>query len=119
MSRETGLECSKKLIVECAGGNTTFINSQIFFLFFQVMIDDDEYTAMPEKFPKFERDDEEKKFVFRIPKFSKNVLVDPSVNVGKVKVEKVHVGDKNAASWLQFNVAVAVFLQVAAILTTQ
>ncbi|XP_078347530.1 skeletal aspartic acid-rich protein 2-like isoform X2 [Oculina patagonica] len=84
-----------------------------------VMIDDDEYTAMPEKFPKFERDDEEKKFVFRIPKFSRNVLVDPSVNIGKVLVEKVPGGNKNAASWLQLNVAVAVFLQVAAMFAVQ
>ena len=83
------------------------------------MIDDDEYTAMPVGFPKFEQDDEEKKFVFRIPKFKRNVLIDPSVNVGRVKVEIVHVDDQNAASWLQVNVAVAVLLLVAAIFTAQ
>ena len=84
-----------------------------------MITDDDKYTAMPVGFPKFERDDDgEKKFIFRIPKFNKTVLVDPSVNVGKVLVEKVHV-KKNAASWLQFNVAVAVLLQVAAIFIAQ
>jgi len=81
-----------------------------------VMIDDDDYTAMPDEFPKFEKDDEKTKFVFRIPKFGKNVLVDPSVNVGKVKIEKVL---QNTASWLQFNLAVAVFFQVAAIFVAQ
>lgn len=81
------------------------------------MIDDDNYTAMPDEFPKFEKDDEKTKFVFRIPKFSKNVLVDPSVNVGKVKVEKFIL--QNTASWLQLNLAVAVFFQVAAIFVAQ
>ncbi len=107
------------VLVDGSTGNITVINPQILFHLLQVMIDDDEYTAMPEKFPKFERDDEEKKFVFRIPKFSRNVLVDPSVNVGKVLVEKVPGGNKNAASWLQLNVAVAVFLQVAAMFAAQ
>ena len=79
------------------------------------MIDDDDYTAMPDEFPKLERDDDETKFVFRIPRFGKNVLVDPSVNVGKV--EKVIL--ESTASWLQFNVAVAVFFQVAAIFIAQ
>ena len=95
--------------------NVTCINSQMSF--FQVMIDDDEYTAMPDEFPRFEKDDDKTKFVFRIPKFGKNVLVDPSVNVGKVKVEKVIL--QNTASWLQFNLAVAVFFQVAAIFVVQ
>jgi len=79
------------------------------------MIDDDDYTAMPDEYPKLERDDDETKFVFRIPKFGKNVLVDPSVNVGKV--EKVI--SQSTASWFQFNVAVALFLQVAAIFIAQ
>lgn len=72
---------------------------------------------MPDEFPKLERDDDETKFVFRIPKFGKNVLVDPSVNVGKVKVEKVIL--QNTASWLQFNLVVAVFFQIAAIFVAQ
>ena len=72
---------------------------------------------MPDEFPKFEIDDEKKKFVFRIPRFGRNVLVDPSVNVGKVKVEKVYV--QNTASWLEFNLAVGVFFQVAAIFVAQ
>lgn len=72
---------------------------------------------MPDEFPKLERDDDKTKFVFRIPKFGKNVLVDPSVNVGKVKVEKVIL--PNTASWSQFNLAVALFFQIAAIFMAQ
>ena len=74
---------------------------------------------MPDEFPKLERDadDDSTKFVFRIPKFGKNVLVDPSVNVGKVKVEKVIL--QNTASWLQLNLAVAVFFQITAIFIAQ
>lgn len=81
-----------------------------------VMIDGDEYTTMPQGFPKFESDDNERKFVFRVPKFKRHVLIDPSVNVGKVLKEVVR---KSAASWLQFNIPVIVLLLVAAIFTAQ
>ena len=80
------------------------------------MIDGDEYTTMPQGFPKFESDDNERKFVFRVPKFKRHVLIDPSVNVGKVLKEVVR---KSAASWLQFNIPVIVLLLVAAIFTAQ
>jgi len=85
------------------------------FLYFQVMTDDDDYTAMPAGFPKFENDDGKKKFVFRIPKFSKNVLVDPSVTPGK----KSSAGQKSAASWLKVNFTFALLLQVAAMFAAQ
>lgn len=68
--------------------------------FFQVVTDDDKYTAMPLGFPKYEFEDGEKKFVFRIPKFNQNVMVDPSVNVGR----------KSAASWPQLNTGLALLL---------
>lgn len=55
------------------------------------MKDDDKYTAMPAGFPKFERGNGQSKFVFRIPRFNKSVLVDPSVRAG------------SAASWMQVN----------------
>jgi len=80
-----------------------------------VMTDDDDYTAMPAGFPKFENDDGKKKFVFRIPKFSKNVLVDPSVTPGK----KSSAGQKSAASWLKVNFTFALLLQVAAMFAAQ
>lgn len=53
---------------------------------------------MLDEFFKFERDDDKMKFVFCILKFGKNVLVDLSVNVGKVKVEKVIL--LNIVFWL-------------------
>ena len=60
---------------------------------------------MPLGFPKFELEDDEKKFVFRIPKFNQNVMVDPSVNVGR---------SKSAASWSQLNAGLALLLCVTA-----
>lgn len=75
------------------------------FIFFQVVTDDDTYTAMPLGFPKFEFEDGEKKFVFRIPKFNQDVMVDPSVNVGKVK---------SAVSWTQLNTGLVLLLSVTA-----
>jgi len=60
---------------------------------------------MPLGFPKFEFEDGEKKFVFRIPKFNQNVMVDPSVNVGR---------SKSAASWSQFNTGLALLLGLTA-----
>lgn len=60
---------------------------------------------MPLGFPKFEIEEGDKKFVFRIPKFNQNVMVDPSVNVGKVK---------SAASWAQVNAGLALLVQLAA-----
>lgn len=74
------------------------------------MNDDDEYTAMPAGFPKFEYNDDQNKFVFRIPRFNKNVLVDPSVKPGK----KTAMSGANSASWMQVNFAFALLLQVAA-----
>jgi len=68
-----------------------------------VVTDDDKYTAMPLGFPKFEFEDGEKKFVFRIPKFNQNVLIDPSVNVGRIK---------SAASWSQLNTGLALLLYI-------
>lgn len=56
---------------------------------------------MPLGFPKFEFEDGEKKFVFRIPKFNQNVMVDPSVNVGRIK---------SAASWSQLNTGLTLML---------
>jgi len=70
-----------------------------------VVTDDDKYTAMPLGFPKFEFEDGEKKFVFRIPKFNQNVMVDPSVNVGR---------SKSAASWSQLNTGLALLLGLTA-----
>ena len=58
---------------------------------------------MPLGFPKFEFEDGEKKFVFRIPKFNQNVLIDPSVNVGRIK---------SAASWSQLNTGLALLLYI-------
>lgn len=69
------------------------------------MTDDDKYIAMPQGFPKFEFEDGEKKFVFRIPKFNQNVMVDPSVNVGRIK---------SAASWSQLNNGLALLLAITA-----
>jgi len=60
---------------------------------------------MPLGFPKFEFEDGEKKFVFRIPKFNQNVMVDPSVNVGR---------SKSAASWSQRNTGLALLLGLTA-----
>lgn len=71
---------------------------------------------MPQGFPKFGSDDNEKKFVFRIPKFKRHVLIDPSVNVGKVLKEVIV---ESAASWSQFNIAVTVLLLFVAIFTAQ
>lgn len=68
-----------------------------------MVTDDDKYIDMPQGFPRFEIEEGEKKFVFRIPKFNKNVLVDPSVNVGKVN---------SAHSWAQANVGLAFFLYI-------
>lgn len=70
-----------------------------------VVTDDDKYTAMPPGFPKFELEDGEKKFVFRIPKFNQNVMVDPSVNVGR---------RKSAASCSQLNTGLALLLGITA-----
>ena len=70
------------------------------------MTDDTDYTPMPAGFPKIETDDGKKKVVFRIPKFSKTALVDPSVTPGKRN-------RKNAASWMQVNFTFALLLQVA------
>ena len=74
------------------------------------MTDDNDYTPMPAGFPKFEIDDGKKKLMFRIPKFSKNALVDPSVTPGKKSKNK-----KNAASWMQINFTFALLLQVAVV----
>ena len=86
----------------------TFLKASFSFtlssIFFQVITDDSKYTAMPLGFPKYELEEGEKKFVFRIPRFNQNVLVDPSVNVGKVK---------SAASWVQVNVVLVLVLQFA------
>jgi len=85
--------------------STNFISSLLSFLFVQVVTDDDKYTAMPPGFPKFEFEDGEKKFVFRIPKFNQNVMVDPSVNIGR---------SKSAASWSQLNTGLTLLLGIAA-----
>lgn len=77
----------------------------LFLFVFQVFTDDDKYTAMPPGFPKFELEDGEKKFVFRIPKFNQNVMVDPSVNVGR---------RKSAASCSQLNTGLALLLGITA-----
>lgn len=82
------------------------ISLLLFPIFFQVMTDDGNYISMPPGFPKFEIEEGEKKFVFRIPKFNDNVIVDPSVNVGKVK--------SAASSWSRVNVGVALLVQFAA-----
>ena len=60
---------------------------------------------MPPGFPKLEIEQDEKKFVFRIPRFNQNVLVDPSVNVGKVN---------GAVSWGHTNVGLVLLIQFAA-----
>lgn len=70
-----------------------------------MVTDDDKYTAFPQGYPKFEIEDGEKKFVFRIPKFKKSVLVDPSVNVGRVN---------GATSLARANIGLALLLFVAA-----
>ena len=65
---------------------------------------------MPPGFPKFEIEDGEKKFKFRIPKFDDNVVVDPSVTPGRVP--------KRAAShacWHQLHFGFTVFLLVVAL----
>ena len=54
--------------------------------------------------------------MFRIPKFKRHVLIDPSVNVGKVLKEVIV---ESAASWSQFNIAVTVLLLFVAIFTAQ
>ena len=74
-----------------------------------MITDDDDYTAMPAGFPRAERDDDNTKFVFRIPKFSKNVLLDPSVTPGEKPAKPA-----NGASWMQVNVTFALLLQLAA-----
>ena len=86
--------------------SANFISSLLFFcFFFQVITDDDKYTAMPPGFPKFEFEDGEKKFIFRIPKFNQNVMIDPSVNIGR---------SKSAASWSHLNTGLALLLGIAA-----
>ena len=75
------------------------------------MNDNDKYTAMPAGFPKFEIEDGEKKFKFRIPKFQDNVVVDPSVTPGKVSAAN--------ACWMQIsNVVFILLLQFAALYVT-
>lgn len=81
---------------------------------FQVETDDGKYTPMPQGFPKVERDGDMSRFVFRIPKFNKNVLLDPSVTPG---AKKVKLG--SAASWFQVNFVVAMLLQLVAIFAAQ
>lgn len=61
---------------------------------------------MPLGYPKLEVEDGKKKFVFRIPKFDQNVMIDPSINVGKVN---------GAVSWGQVNVGLALLLQFAVV----
>ena len=78
------------------------------------MLDDDAYTAMPEGFPKLETDDETRKFVFRIPRFSKTALVDPSVTPGERTAKPTSTG-----SWLQLNLTFIFLVQVAAMYLTQ
>lgn len=71
------------------------------------MNDNSKYTAMPSGFPKFEIEDGEKKFKFRVPKFDDNALVDPSVTPGKVPKRVA-----SHASWHQLHLVFAVLLQV-------
>ena len=73
------------------------------------MTDDNDYTAMPAGFPRAERDGDNTKFVFRFPKFSENVLLDPSVTPGEKPAKPT-----NAASWMQINAIFALLLQLAA-----
>ena len=75
----------------------------------QVMNDNNRYTAMPAGYPKIEVEDGERKFKFRIPKFSQSTVVDPSVTPGKVSSAQAA-----NASWIQINVMI-VFLHVAAV----
>ena len=81
---------------------------------FQVETDDGVYSPMPQGYPKVERDGDASRFVFRIPKFNKNVLLDPSVTPGEKKVKS-----GSAASWLQVNFVVAMLLQLVAIFAAQ
>ena len=76
--------------------------------------DDGVYSPMPRGYPKVERDGDASRFVFRIPKFNKNVLLDPSVTPGEKKVKS-----ESASSWLQVNFVVAMMLQLVAIFAAQ
>ena len=70
------------------------------------MNDNNIYTAMPPGFPKFEIEDGEKKFKFRIPKFDDNALVDPSITPGRVQ------SSPSSAHALQIHVIFILLLQV-------
>ena len=108
----TSFDCKKKAL-NLPVMIMTIDQRKVFFILtnsfhFQVMNDNGKYTAMPAGFPKFEFDDGEKKFKFRIPRFNQNTLVDPSVTPGKLP-SAAH------ACWLQNNIVFILLFQVAAL----
>ena len=76
---------------------------------------------MPDPFPKYETQGSKKLFMFRIPRFSNTVLIDPTANMDGVAGEPTigggggDGGDSGTAPMLLLNVFALVFPLLAAI----
>ena len=81
------------------------------------MIVDGNYTDMPGDYPRFEAKNNKNYFLFRIPKFTSTILIDPTVSVGVEEEASTtaQTTPKSSASTLAFNFF-ALLLSVAAML---
>ena len=86
------------------------------FVMFQMIVDGN-YTDMPGDYPMFEAKNNKNYFLFRIPKFTSMILIDPTVSVGVEEEASTtaQTTPKSSASTLAFNFF-ALLLSVAAML---
>ena len=59
---------------------------------------DGNFTDMPGGYPKFETQGSKKKFIFRIPRFTDMVLIDPTANMDGVAGPAVSGGEGDAGT---------------------